>query len=282
MSFTKDVTSDEVILRTYFPISIISRIGKGSFGTVFQVRANDKKIYALKQEPIDCKVPQLEQEMLLYKDCLKDLSCVPQVFMYGVILNQRSMLFQRLGKSLEEIKTYIRGDNVLWVATRLVFCLEQIHGRGVIHRDIKPDNILIGPDDKPEKVGQETNYYFVDFGLAKRFKDVNGKHISWATDKKLSGTARYASINTHQGYQQGRRDDLESLGYVLIYLCLGKLPWMGLRNGVAATGEMKTKTPLETLCSGCPKQLLEYMIYVRQLHFDSEPDYAYLCRCLRP
>lgn len=276
---------DAAVVRKYFPAQIICQIGKGSFGTVYQVRAADGQIYALKQEPEDptkCKVPQLEHEMLLYKDCLKGLPCVPQVFMYASIIGQRSMLFQRLGKNLESIKSFIKGDKVLWVGTRLVYCIEQFHERGVLHRDVKPENVLIGPDDRPEDVGRSTSFYFVDWGLAKRYVDTEGRHITWATDKKLSGTARYASINTHHGYQQGRRDDLESLGYVLIYLYLGKLPWMGLRDGVSATGEMKNKIALETLCAACPTQLLDYMRYVRQLDFDSKPDYQYLCRILRP
>lgn len=277
--------SDDSIVKKYFPAQLIGQIGKGSFGTVFQVQAADGKIYALKQEPEDptkCKVPQLEQEMLLYKDCLKGLACVPQVFMYATILGYRSMLFERLGNSLESIKANIKGDTVLWIGTRLVYCIEQIHARGVIHRDIKPENILIGPDDSPEKVGRTSNFYFVDFGLAKKYIDDKGRHIPWTTDKKLSGTARYASINTHHGNQQSRRDDLESLGYVLIYLHRGKLPWMGLRIGVAAAGEMKHTMPLEKLCEGCPSNLLDYMRYVRQLNFDDKPDYEYLCRGLRP
>lgn len=268
------VGDDSVIVRKYFPAQIICQIGKGSFGTVFQVKGADGKIYALKQEPEDptkCKVPQLEHEMLLYKDCLKGLACVPQVFMYATILGSRSMLFERLGKSLESIKTNIKGDNVLWIGTRLVYCIEQIHNRGVIHRDLKPENMLIGPEDNPEKIGRSTNLFIVDFGLAKRFIDQQGHHITWATDKKLSGTARYASINTHHGYQQSRRDDLESLGYVLIYLYLGKLPWMGLRSGVSAAGDMKNGMSLEKLCAGCPTNLLDYMRYFDSLILMTSP-----------
>ena len=278
-------SSDEAIVKKYFPAQIIGIIGKGSFGTVFQVQAADGKIYALKQESKDpeiCKVPQLQQEMQLYKDCLKGLACVPQIFMFATILGNRTMLFERLGQSLEKIKANIKGDTVLWIGTRLVYCLEQIHARGVIHRDIKPDNILIGPDDSPEKVGRSSSFYFVDFGLAKKYVNDKGQHIPWATNKKLIGTARYASINTHHCNQQSRRDDLESLGYVLIYLYLGKLPWMGHRCTVSAAGEIKSSTSLDDLCAGCPSNLLDYMRYVRQLNFDDKPDYEYLCRGLRP
>lgn len=151
-----------------------------------------------------------------------------------------------------------------------------MHSLHVIHRDIKPDNFLMGIDKKKSLV------YIIDFGLAKRFRDrKTGQHIPYKDKKSLTGTARYSSIYTHLGIEQGRRDDLESLIYTLIYLNKGVLPWQGLR---AKTKNDKYKLIMETkinikteeLFEGLPKQFITFFEYVQHLQFEDKPDYKML------
>mgnify|MGYP006107996383 CR=1 FL=1 len=145
-----------------------------------------------------------------------------------------------------------------------------------IHRDIKPDNFLIGNSRNQSTV------YIIDFGLAKRFRDPrNGNHIQWSEKKALTGTPRYASLNAHQGIEQSRRDDLQSIGIVIIYFLKGSLPWQGLhgKNKDDKFEKMKIKkieTSTEELCKDLPKQIFKYQDYVTNLKFNEEPDYAWI------
>jgi len=156
-----------------------------------------------------------------------------------------------------------------------------VHSKSFIHRDIKPDNFLMGLGKRANQVN------IIDFGLAKKYRDPKShQHIPYRENKNLTGTARYASINTHLGIEQSRRDDLESLGYVLMYFLRGSLPWQGLKAATKKQkyekiSEKKMATPTETLCKGFPTEFVVYFQYTRSLRFDDKPDYSYLRKLFR-
>ncbi len=155
-------------------------------------------------------------------------------------------------------------------------CLETFHSGGYIHRDVKPDNYMIGRGANANRL------YVIDYGLSKRYVDDKKKqHIAFRENKRLTGTAKFCSLNTHLGYEQSRRDDLEALGYSLIYLLRGRLPWQDVKASSKGKRydeimDSKNDIPLERLCKGLPPEMLHYMTYVRGLQFDFKPDYAQL------
>ncbi len=106
------------------------------------------------------------------------------------------------------------------IADQMIQRIEFLHHNNFIHRDMKPDNFLVGTNKKQHMV------YMIDYGLCKRYKDSKtNEHIPYKDNKSLTGTARYASVNTHLGIEQSRRDDLESIGLILVYFLKGSLPW---------------------------------------------------------
>ncbi|KAM7480580.1 hypothetical protein LguiA_028793 [Lonicera macranthoides] len=167
------------------------------------------------------------------------------------------------------------------LADQMINRVEFVHTKSFLHRDIKPDNFLMGLGRRANQV------YVIDFGLAKKYRDsTTHQHIPYRENKNLTGTARYASMNTHLGIEQSRRDDLESLGYVLMYFLRGSLPWQGLKAGTKKQkyekiSEKKVSTSIEALCRGYPSEFASYFHYCRSLRFDDKPDYAYLKRIFR-
>jgi casein kinase I family protein HRR25 len=159
------------------------------------------------------------------------------------------------------------------IATESIQLLWDLHSRFIIHRDLKPENLLISQNG----TGPIT---LIDFGLSKKFIDHTNQHIPRLEEKSFRGTLRYASSNMHQGIENSRRDDLESLGYVLVYLAKGKLPWQGLKVPAKEKGDLigrvKMKTQTKELCQGLHPVFLEYMKVVRNLSFAEEPDYGSL------
>ncbi len=178
-----------------------------------------------------------------------------------------------LGKSLEDIfqsqQKKFTLKTVCMIGIQMLDRLEFIHSKNIIHRDIKPDNFVLGLDNKSHII------YILDFGLSKKFRSSRThQHIKFSVNKKLTGTARYASINALRGCEQSRRDDLEAIGYVLMYFLRGSLPWQGLHVN---KGEDRYKkillkkkgTSAEELCKTFPNEFAECINYTRNLEFDA-------------
>ena len=152
----------------------------------------------------------------------------------------------------------------------------------VIYRDIKPANFVIGIGEQGSGI-----VFCVDFGLSKRYRHPKTlQHIPHRDGRSLTGTPRYASINNHLGIEQSRRDDLESIGYVLVYFLKGILPWQGLKAKNAQKKyqlilQKKQQISVSALCQGCPAQFAEFLAYTRSLKFDSKPDIPYLRKLFR-
>ncbi|OWM76587.1 hypothetical protein CDL15_Pgr005551 [Punica granatum] len=261
------------------------KIGSGSFGEIYlgtNIQTNEE--VAIKLENVKTKHPQLYYESKLYK-ILQGGTGIPNVKWFGVEGDYNVLVMDLLGPSLEDLFNFcsrkLSLKTVLMLADQMINRVEFVHSKSFLHRDIKPDNFLMGLGRRANQV------YIIDFGLAKKYRDTSThQHIPYRENKNLTGTARYASMNTHLGIEQSRRDDLESLGYVLMYFLRGSLPWQGLKAGTKKQkyekiSEKKVATSIEALCRGYPSEFASYFHYCRSLRFDDRPDYAYLKRLFR-
>lgn len=261
----------------YDELYIIKKIGSGSFGDVY-VGIKNKKFVAIKIED-NRKNTRLIGEVLKYRELNKGnmKDGIPKIYSFIKTSQYNFMVMDLLGPSLDKLfilhKYSFDVDTVFNIGYQIINLIEKIHNIGIIHRDIKPNNFLIDTIEM-DKI------YIMDLGLSKRYIDSNNVHRKQKKLKSLIGTPRYMSINVHKKIEPSRRDDMESIGYMLIYFLRGELPWQGLKsnnyNKNNAIGECKKITTLNNLCDNIPCEFKKYLWYCRNLQYDETPDYRYL------
>ena len=264
---------------------LVRRIGGGAFGEVFEaLDTYTQESVAVKLEPIkSAHSPHLHHEARLYSYLSRDVVTVgiPRLWWFGPQGDYNVMVMDLLGPSIEALFEFCGRSfdfkTVYMIVEQMIHRLEFMHSMGYLHRDIKPDNFVMGLGRRAHHV------YVVDLGLAKRFWDSKAqRHIPFVSGKNLTGTARYVSLSTHLGHQQGRKDDLESVAYVALYLAKGTVPWQGLRchtkeEKYDKIKKCKQNTTIPKLCEGLPPVFQDYLAYCRSLQFEQKPDYKY-CR----
>ena len=281
-----------------FPYQIIRKVGSGAFGDVFKAShlSNQNKFVAVKCENIEKdNKNRLLEEYNLYKQLNMNMNHVgiPKVYFFGkatihepkskdnpddIITPRNVMVLDYLGPSIEKLFLYYQrkfsAKTILMIAIQCLDRLEFIHNNGIIHRDIKPDNFLIGSTSATKPL-----IYLVDYGLSKRYIDIpNYKFNPFRNTKSFTGTYRFCSMRNHKCIEQSRRDDLESLGYMILFLFKGELPWQNIQNDNKDIRsnlifKKKNKTALEDICEDAPDMMIDYIRYCRLLKYEEVPNY---------
>lgn len=260
-------------------------IGKGSFGQIYSasVKGTDAEVAVKLEKKQANTYVSLSKEARIISELNGDQG-FPNLYAYGKEESFNFMATTLLGYNIEKFLRTCGGKfpmkTTLMLADQILTRIETFHSHGYVHRDIKPENFVMG------RGVTQNNLFMIDFGLARAFQDLNGKHVAFKEKNGLVGTARYASLNAHNGYEQSRRDDLESIGYVLIYFAKGKLPWQNIKASTKEEkykliADVKLNTTADVLCKDLPTEFATYMNHVRNLGFEETPNYKSLRKLFR-
>ena len=266
----------KVIFKKYLPIKTLS---KSQYSVVFLAKnIKDNNYVAVKMQGKNAKSSELEKETY-YLYTLKGFG-IPKILSFGIYGNYKVLVETLLGKTIDVLlkankNKKSRMKDICMIAIQIIERIEYIHNKNIIHQDIKPANFLVGnPDDSV--------IYVIDYGMSKKYRSsVKGNHIIFSKKKKFRGTFNFSSINCMKLYEESRRDDLESIGYMIIYLITGKLPWSKISNvsvleRYKAILNLKQNISNQELCKGLPFEIFHYMNYVKSLRFEEKPNYSYL------
>jgi casein kinase I family protein HRR25 len=251
----------ELINKKY---KIIQKLGSGSFGSIYKGQnVRTKEFVAIKIERISDNLKLLKNESIVYQ-YLNGCSGIPLVKWFGKDDINYYMVINLLGNSLQELKNKIGKFSlslVLKIGIKIVTLLKIIHEKGLIHRDIKPDNFLFG-------INNPNELYLIDFGFCKSYLNDN-EHIKMKSTHSIIGSINYASIMSHKRYELSRRDDLESLCYILLYFINGTLPWC---NEINEDKVINQKNEIIN-SHDYPVVILDCLKYVRNMEYEEKPNY---------
>ena len=268
--------NNNYIFKKYKPFKIID---EGSFGNIYSViRVKDRHLFAMKTEDINAQKKSLETEAY-YLFTLQEGFGFPKLISFGHTKKYNILIETLLGNSLYNM--FIKPNkvcnliDVCLIGIQIIDRLEFIHSKDLVYRDIKPQNFLIGIND-PNVI------YIIDFGLSKKYRSSKtGKHILPKLTGKFNGTLLYISSNVLKGKESSRRDDLISLGYMLIYLLKRKLPWDSKIEYLNETAYnhllyLRDTKYNDILFKDLPQEIIDYVNYSRSLKFEQDPNYSYL------
>ena len=259
---------------------IMKIISKSFFSTVYLGKClkEKNKYVAIKVQKQNCIISELEREAY-FQYYLRNIG-IPKVISFGKTRKYNILVETLLGKTINKLfeinnNAESKMKDMCMAAIQIIDRIEFVHSKNIIHRDIKPDNFLVGNPDT-------SLIYIIDFGLCKKYRSSRtGKHIIFSKSKKCFGTLDYCSINSMKGLQMTRRDDMESIGYMLIHLIKGTLPWIILEESPFSEKyekvyKIKANISNEELCKDLPIEMCKYMEYVKSLKYEEDPNYEYL------
>ena len=251
------------------------RIGEGSSGRIYRGR-DLKSGEEVAIKVVDEMDKTLMAEASFYRK-LGGLKGIPKLRWWGMPRRGVwALVVDKLSLSLTQINNSYDGNlprhGIVLIGIQMIERIQDLHTRGILHRDVKPDNFMVGFGDSRNDV------FLIDFGLSRSFIDDSHNHYPQQQGLMFSGTPDFASLNVHMGCTPSRRDDLESLCYVLVYFFRGSLPWQGLGGNtneqiVERVSEKKNSTSINELCEGIPTQIKSMLQYVRNLKYDESPNY---------